>query len=486
MTSRIAVAALFLCAVAFCFISCATFPLRSYEGIEQSVRSGKISDGIKNYKKINQSTRNAIQWKMDLALLQHFDGQYEDSIVLLNDVHELMEESVTKSITQGIGVAVLNDNVASYVATAYEYLFVNAFNALNYYRAGDLEEALVEVRRISNKQREYMSKYGDAIKSDAQVAIDKMKSDSTEDAKTLGVNMDAINSKSPPAPTDDVIYRDSSFARYVSMVFRMMSGDEDNARVDASVLASMNPEISIGNELFFDKASGKGRIEFLAFGGLIGKRQEKVLYFPRDFLSLPFIFLRIKDIDIPAFRIKFAYPIYNSNNNINAVASVRVIFSDGSTCNLSLLENFNQALEKDVASKSLSAFTRSVIRSISKKAVAVTAGAVSLYAAKQELAKQKKANRGRSNLSSDLIYALTYGGVVTAIEAVDLSESADVRQCVFLPQASYAGGVTVPAGKYSGKIQFLNVNGNVLYEEHFKDISVENGKTVLMESACLK
>lgn len=471
-----------LYALAFCFMSCASFPRGSYEGIEQIVRTGNFSDGVKNYKRINQSNRNAIQWKMDLALLEHFAGQYEDSIILMNDVHELMEDSVTKSITQGLGVAVLNDNVASYVATAYEYLFVNAFNALNYYSIGNLDEALVEVRRISNKQREYMAKYGETIVADAKAVSEKLQTDSGEDANTLGVDMSVINSKSPAQPTDKDIYRDSSFARYVSMVFRMMDGDIDNARIDAQMLASLNPDIPVGEEIVFDKS--KGRLEFLAFGGLIAQKKEKALYFPSDFSAIPFIVLRISGIDIPAFRIKFSYPVYDSNSYRNAVTSVRVLFSDGSTKNLSLLEDFNKALEMDVIVKASSTFTRSVIRSISKKAVAVTTGAVSLYAAKRELERQRKA-KGRS-VSADLIYALAYAGAVSAIEAVDLTEKADVRQCIFLPQASYAGGVTLDPGTYSGKIQFLNVNGNVLYEEHFKDITVKSGKTFLMESAWLQ
>ena len=65
-----------------------------------------------------------------------------------------MEQTRTKSISQAAGATVLNENITEYNGNIYEYLLINAFNSLNYYNLGNLEEALVEIRKIENKQNE--------------------------------------------------------------------------------------------------------------------------------------------------------------------------------------------------------------------------------------------------------------------------------------------------------------------------------------------
>ena len=71
---------------------------------------------------------------LNLALFQHYDGDFESSINTLNETDILMQDSVTKSITKSIGSTILNDNIAQYTGTVYEYLYVNVINALNYYQ----------------------------------------------------------------------------------------------------------------------------------------------------------------------------------------------------------------------------------------------------------------------------------------------------------------------------------------------------------------
>lgn len=463
----------FFCVTALFFVSCMG-SLRGRQAVEQLVREGNYADGVEAYKKIRQNANNAIQWKFDLALLEHFAGQYGDSIKLMNEVHELMENSVTKSITQGIGSAVVNDKVAAYTGTVYEYLYINAFNALNYYYAGDFDEALVEVRRIENKQREYMAKYGESVRKDSDDALRRLGTDSGKDAETLGVDINAVRAKAPAQPVDSDVFRDSSFVRYVGMVLRLIAGDVDNAMVDARALSAINQGVDVSGDLSL--GNGYGRMDFLAFGGMIAKRREKALYFPGDFSVRRVINMQVDGVDIPPFRLKFVYPAVDVSSTKSAVASVRVVFSDGSARRLDVLEDFNRAVAMDVAATAPAAFARSVMRSITRKAVAVASGAVALKAAKLELEKEG---------GSQLTYDLAYASATMAIDAIDLAESADVRQCVFLPQKCYAGGVTLAPGTYSGEVQFLDAKENILYAEKFRNISVKNGKTVLMESSCL-
>lgn len=468
------------CALSLCvFVSCSSMNVQEYDRIENDLRAGKINSGIKRFEKMKEPKGSDILHEFDLAMLKHYAGDYTESIDLLNDVHEKMEDAVTKSVSRQIGAALWNDNIAEYTGTVYEYLYVNAFNALNYYNAGDFDEAMVEVRRIGTKEREYMAKYGETVKHEAQYALEQLQTQSTEDAKTLEVDIDAIRTKAPSVPTDDEIFRDSCFARYVSMVFRLMDGDVDNARVDGNVLRSLNPNAPV--EDILSVPQGKGAINFVALSGLIGHRIERTFYFPGDFMPFGMLFLRIGDVDIPAFRLKFAWPEFDESSVRSLVSSVRVSLSnsEGKTYDktLSLIEDLSTAVAMDVKAKAPSAFARAIIRSIVKKAAAVTAGAFALKSAKE------KSGEG---LAGALIYAASYASVVAAINAVDATETADIRQCRLLPGKVSGGGMALDAGVYSGKVQFLDASGKVISEKKFDNITVQNGKSVLVEAICLQ
>ena len=73
-----------------------------------------------------------------------------------------------------------------------------------------------------------------------------------------------------------------------------------------------------------------------------------------------------------------------------------------------------------------------------------------------------------------------------AIDQIDRTETADIRQVYALPAQSYAGGIELPPGFYSFKVQYLSKSGTIISEEEFNNIEVKKGKTVLVESSCQK
>ena len=84
---------------------------------------------------------NIIKQNLDIALLEHFAGYYKASSEIMNKTDRLMDEAVTKSITKSVASATLNENASEYAGTPYEYIFINVFNALNYYNDGNMEDA---------------------------------------------------------------------------------------------------------------------------------------------------------------------------------------------------------------------------------------------------------------------------------------------------------------------------------------------------------
>jgi hypothetical protein len=490
----------------FALVSCASSVRYNQVELQSARDSGDINACLRMARNTKKTKTDVIMRNLDIALLEHFAGSYESSLKTLNKTDLLMHDAVTKSISQGIGAAVLNENVKEYPGTVYEYLYINVFNALNYYDKGDLEEALVEVRKIGIKQKEYINEYGKAVLAELVPEDDRTIRDEDVAASFFGINMPVLKTKSPATATDKDIFRDSPTARYLSMVLRSMYNDSDNARVDRDVLAVLNPHIDTSGDATV--SSNKGRLNILAFSGIASSRYEQTLYFPGDVMSgvlavgngvwgygpgALLSFPETNGVNIPAFRIKFAYPAFDRRRDASRIASVRVVFNSPVTqssvsdsemsagvTNLSLLEDFNDVIEKDVRTKAGTAFSRSVARSLVKKMSAVTAGTASLTAAHEAMI------RNKNDLLGEMAYQLTYLSVSAAIEAVDFAETADVRQCHFLPAQAYAAGVTLEPGVYSFTVEYLDASSRVLSQQYFSKITVPAGNPVLVESSCIK
>lgn len=448
----------------------------------------------------NVSGNDVIRQNLDIAMLEHYAKAYGASNEICNRTDGLMHDAVTKSITKTVASATLNENASEYTGTVYEYLYINVFNALNYYNQGNMEDALVEIRKINNKQREYITKYGEAALQKVQ-AETKDITDADYAARFFGINVPALKAKSPPEATEADVFRDSATARYLSMVFMMMNGDGGNARVDSDVLAKLNPEFDTDSELAIPE--GKGRLDVVAFSNIIGRRYEQAFYFPGDVLSgvlaagshvvgrgpsaLIMLPPLADGVEIPAFRIKFVYPNFRESAVPKKISSVRIVMDDGSVMqNLPLLENFNDAVAMDVRVRASKDFGRSVIRSLVKKMSAVAAGEATLAAAYRGLDNKNGRRSAGEDILARIAYNVAYAGVVAAIEAVDLAETADVRQCRYLPGTANAGGVALAPGTYSFAVQYLDSGGRIVYEEKFNSVEVRAGKPVLVESTCIK
>ncbi|MBR1536864.1 MAG: hypothetical protein IJ630_07995 [Treponema sp.] len=456
----------------------------------------------------NAKTTNddRIRDNFDLALIKHYQKDYETSLKILGETDRLMDDAVTKSITKGFAAAVGNDNAEEYAGNPYEYVYVNVFNALNYYNAGNVEEAAVEVRRLNEKQRKYLNEYGEWLKNDNE------KLEINETYKKLNLDTATLYASVPEKATEGDIFRDSSTARYLSIVFGMMDDSVNNSwniESDSRTLLALNPNFDISSETKI--SDGKGRLDILSFAGLIGRRGERRLrigpfpgiQFPtgRHFVYIPAFDLEfvwpefpapqtiIKPVIVPTFGRGPSFTLYPGKNELipmpkNTVSSIRVVFEKGNTLphqafTLSILEDFNYAVKKDVHSKARKAYSRSVKRSMVKKFTAVAGATATLLLAEEAVKKQE-------NLLTIAAYATTYLSAAKAADQIDRSETADIRQVYALPAQSYAGGIELEAGFYSFKVQYLSQKGDIIKEEYFKDIEIKQGKPTLVESSCQK
>lgn len=458
-------------AVVFCvlFASCASAPKDgSYAGkaFDKAYAAGKYGDCAKM---CLAQDGERIDYVLDAAMLHHEAGNWDASRKCLEKAETRIDEAFTKSITRGVASTLFNDNIKEYPGNIYEYLMVNVFNALNYYNKGDLEGAMVEVRKLEVKNKEYVNKYGEVALTDDDENDDGLTGSALSRA---GVSMSDILARSPKKPTEEDVYKDSALVRYLSMVLRTMYGDNTgNNELDGRFLTALNGDFAETVQDELNIPDGSGRVDVLAMTGKIASREAAYTEFPLGLLSIlaPNLLSCVGD---PAlFNLTFGYPRYVPEEEDVVPEQVEIAGENTSVLfEMRKLESFDEAVRKDVAVKARRAYIRSIYRSTAKKVTTIASSEAGLVAANQE--------GGYTALAAQLTAATA---IRVALAALDKSEVPDTRQCAYLPKSAWAGGLDVPPGTYTIKVKY---NNGIIKESH--DVIVRRGKTTLVEEVCVK
>ncbi len=418
-----------------------------------------------------------IRDNLDLAMLYFLNGEYAQASVVFEKTDEQMFDALTKSITKSIGKAVLNENLKEYTGNVYEYLLVNTMNSLCYYLQGDLNNAINQLTKLSTvKLPEYRRLYGEVIVNEGLDPSAQEKLD--EDIKYLksyNIDSSVFTANLPQKPTEKDLYKESSFARYLSLILRQADGDKSQIDSDSMVLKSLVKNFDTADSSI---PSEKGRINVIALAGLIGKQSSNEVYFPSKSTYF-YVPTGNSSYNFLPVQFKFVYPVYKEKNT---VISVDVILNNVGTKKTIIIENFNTNLEKSVKLRARKEYSASMSRSITKKVSGVVAGIASINASYEGLKLLKK-NSIIYTLSSVAFNTLC-NTTAAGLSAIDFTETADIRQGDFFPETVNAAGFTVPAGSYSGKVIYRFSDGSVV-EKPF-ETKVKEGKPSLVVSSCIK
>lgn len=158
--------------------------------IEQSLVAGdpQRAAAIVEQAEKEYGAKGRLLYEMDRGMVLQLAGQYQRSSAELERAEEEIERLYTRTIRSETAAFLTSDNTLPYEGDAYEHVMINVIKALNYAAQGQLQEALVEARRIDHR---------------------------------LNVLSDRV--------TDADKYRNDGFARYVSGILYEATGDLNNA-----------------------------------------------------------------------------------------------------------------------------------------------------------------------------------------------------------------------------------------------------------------
>jgi hypothetical protein len=437
--------------LAFFALSCATSS-NTYKEIDYSVDHSNYTAAVdtivkrQESKKVIYSQKNAIMLFLDKGLLEHYSGNYSASSADLQNAERLIEEAYTKSISEGFFFYIVNDKVKEYLGDDFENIYLNVFNALNYYNTNNIEGALVEIRKLSN--------------TSGKLDMLARKYEYT-DPKTGASLNDTLKKETGVSRLPDVKsvnFSNSALARYLGALFYQADGNTDSSNIEFNQVYraySTNKNIYKGEvpkavEDARDVPDGMARLNIISFTGLSPVKEEQLVIH-----LLPF---QHPVLQIAAFKVPV---LVKRPGKINRI---EVEVDDAKKFDLELLEDMGTVIEETFAARYSNILIKTYIRTIIKYVIADAAA--------------MDAEKKRDELAGLMV-------AIAARAAMDASERADIRMSRYLPDRAYIGGINLDPGTYSVIIKYCNGN-QVIHHEKFTDVTVKSGGLNLLQSVKLK
>ncbi len=134
-----------------------------YALIEESLRAGDAqrADAIVEEAHEDYGGKSQVLYRMDRGMTLHLAGRYEESTAVLDKAEQEVEQLYTRRITTQTKAFLYNDTELPFEGAAYEQVMLNVLKALNYAVRGNLQEALVEARRVDHRLNVLADQAGD-------------------------------------------------------------------------------------------------------------------------------------------------------------------------------------------------------------------------------------------------------------------------------------------------------------------------------------
>jgi len=140
--------------VGLCFLflsSCATYQGKVHKSREL-ISEGQTTKAVEELKTLaEKQDGDQLVYLLDYGTALQLDGNHKESnrIFLLAD--KLSEQLDYQSVSKVAGSLLLSEEMVQYKGDTFEKIFINAYLALNFLELNQLDEALVESRRINEK-----------------------------------------------------------------------------------------------------------------------------------------------------------------------------------------------------------------------------------------------------------------------------------------------------------------------------------------------
>ncbi len=438
-----------------------TIATQEYEKAIQSIK-----DSPELYGKLNQF----LYW-LDLGILYHYCNNYKESITHLQKAEAILDGLYARSVTNEAISLLTNDNLRPYRAKRYEQILLHQYLAFNYLALNELDEALVETRKVQLVFDRFKSKdkgkdkYNDdgmshflsSIVYNAQGEIDNS-------IISLYKSASAYQNGPIKLPND---VNDLAYYRFLK--------EERKDDIDELNLKPTRPEENVPGI-----NNNQSEIILVGYAGRCPTLGETVFWGTYIVDGLLIIHYRNPNGDtvtvtMPAppipeperkekegektrsgttFHIKFAFPeiVEQSSQADHFLVSTASV--PGQEIKSTELTDTDLLLQKDMEDNHLKILARTALR--------VTIRTIASQKAKKEM----KTESGLANLLVNVGTDLLAGQL----------EKADTRLCFFFPETIHIARIPVKPGTHTIETSVVSRSGAVIDKKVWDNVNVTTGK----------
>jgi len=446
-----------------------------YALIEQNLLAGNPAQAaaVVEQAENEYGDKSRVLYGMDRGLTLQLAGDYRQSTAALEQAEDVVERLYTRTIRSETAAFLTNDNALPYEGDAYEHVMLNVVKALNYAVQGDVQEALVEARRIDHR----LNLLSDRVKESGG-------------------------------------YRNDGFARYLSGILYEAAGDLNNAfiayrnafeayeamrgwsrvspppslRADVLCMAEalgLATELDDYRKKFPDvawkPASSRrqlAQVVMISYNGRAPRKEDRFIDLPISLDALQLVLLNRGLAQSSRYRDRAMDSVlYGLSGRVVRVALPRLVSQKTQVPFETMTLTDAQGAPLAVQSEPVHNLTALAERSLDDRMPAITAKALARAASKFALAEgaaigaQRAAGRDAGPWVGLLVGMLAKGLAVA-------SEEADKRSWQTLPDEIHMARAWVPAGRYQLTIQPPGHRASMEGGEHMLDLA--SGQTAFI------
>ena len=136
-------------------VGCATYQ-QNQSSARDKIRSHSYNEAVTMLEeRANKEGDDQLVYLLDYATALQLAGRYKDSNKAFSRAEKIADIQDYHSLSRIAGSILLTEELVQYKGEDFEKVMINALAAINYLELGDLENALVEVRRLNNKLHKY-------------------------------------------------------------------------------------------------------------------------------------------------------------------------------------------------------------------------------------------------------------------------------------------------------------------------------------------
>jgi len=157
------------------FGGCATYTTK-FQDLRPAVAEGRFDDALEIVAK-QSGSKDHLLYFLERGLILHYAERYGESNEAFAAAERTADELYTKSISEGVLSLFSNDNAISYRARPFEMAMVLYYKALNYIYLNQPDEAQVEARRASLLLGKYVDATLDGLRDEDRSELEKVRND---------------------------------------------------------------------------------------------------------------------------------------------------------------------------------------------------------------------------------------------------------------------------------------------------------------------